>query len=766
MTKHHFIVASAKWLLGTVATNALVSGAAVAQTAPPAPPATEGVDSANQGIADIVVTASKRSERVQSVPITITAISGADLTSRAIIDPKSLTKAVPGLNVATTGGYNGKLNFTLRGVGLNTYSGAQEPAIAVYQDEVYVADGNAAQFTLFDIERVEVLRGPQGTLFGRSASGGLVNFISRNPGTRADGYLTLGVGSYGQRIAEAAQDVPLDSSGENALRFAFKYNGSNGFLHNIAGGKNLEGGDLYEGRVGIRLQPTPQVRIMFKGEYGKFDSDHSVGFKHINAYTDASGASQILGPTQNVYGTPGGDLFGNTYKYNDYYSVNIDSPGRANNRRTFLNNRIDWDLSGPILTAVSGYVRFSSNYLEDSDATPIPFVIYRATTATKEFTQELRLSSNPSSPIKWTIGGFYFNYKVHFNVVNEFPIGVPPLGINVPLSNESIADLKRHSFAGYGQFEVPLGDKLTFVAGGRIERESADFSYHQIFTPLALTSAVFGAAPVNFSPVINGDLAQIRKTFYSGGATLNYEPTNHVLLYTSLKRGIKPGSFSTPLSGIAADRMKFKEEKLDALEGGVKSDWLNGTLRLNASVFHYWYNNYQAVQYKGSGTSTGNATARLSGFDGEIIWAPTRAVEVGVNGGYVHSVARDIPLVGSSGVTYHDRTLPNAPKESLNAYLQYSLDALGGKLAFRADEIYRSKTYFEIQNNPALVQAGYHTEDLSVNYTTGNWSLSANVENVLNRKYIAYVQDNSSIGFVLVTPAKPRWFTFQITRKW
>lgn len=763
-----------KTALRTVPLNSFASllGLMAAQIAPAAEDPATGLqarvtdirDDAAGSLEEIVVTAQKRSQKSQDVPIAITALSGSDLQSRGVLDPISLVQTVPGLNATVTAGYGGKLNFTLRGVGLNTYSEVQEAAVALYQDEFYIASANGSQFSMFDNERIEVLRGPQGTLFGRSASGGLINFINKEPGKELRGYLTLGLGSYGEKIIEAAQDLPLDKEGNYALRASVRYDGSDGFMRTQTGEKNLEGGDKYAGRVQLRLEPTSALRVLLKGEFGKIDSDHSTGFQHINAYVDDQGVSQLLGPTQNIYGTPGGDLFGYRNTSGDYWST-TSGPSLTRTERTLLTARIDWDLGGATLTSLTGYMNIIGHYREDTDGTSIDFLNFDSDTHSREVTQEIRLSSDPTAQLRWTVGGFYFNYKVDYDFALNFPTGLTPFGITTPLSAASFADQRRHSYAGFGQIEFPLATRVNLTVGGRVEREHADLNYHQVFDPSDLTSAVLGAEPFDFSPALNGDLARIDKTYVSGGVTLDYRPQNSVLLYTSLKRGIKPGGFSTPTTAVGVDRMKYNEEKLDALEGGLKSDWLNNSLRVNASVYHYWYKDYQAVQYSLQ-TYTGNATARVSGIDAEVIWAPTHSIELGVSGGYVDAIAENIPLVTPDGVLYRDRQLPNAPKVSLNPYIQYQTNLAGGAFSARFDEVYRSKTYYEIQNHPALTQRNYHIEDLSLGWTKDDWSVTATASNLFNTKYLAFMQDAASLGFIAGTPGKPRWFTLQLTRNW
>lgn len=754
-------------LLSAGATVALMwsqMGSANAQTSVLAKDSAQtdtSVDAA--GVSDIVVTAQKRSESIQRVPVAITAISGSDLAARGYLDTQSLVKAVPGLNVTMTAGYNGGLSFSLRGVGQNTFSGVQEAAIATYQDEFYLASSQGSVFASFDNERVEVLRGPQGTLYGRSASGGLINFINKKPGKSFDGYLTVGVGTYGGRNIDAAQDFPLDPDGNNALRASVRYTGSDGFMHSQVGGKNLEGGESYAGRLQLRLQPTSAITVLLKGEYGKVLSDHSVGFKHINAYQDGKGDVLLIGPTQNIYGTPGGDLYGYRDTSSDYWSTAA-GPGFTRTERKLFTGRVDWDLGGITLTSLTGYMDIKGRYIEDTDGTSADILIYDSHAHNKEFTQEIRLSSDPAAPVRWTVGGFYFDYKVDQDGALSGPNGVAPFGLTDPFSARNFVSQKRHSYAGFAQVDFPLADALTLSVGGRVEREHAEIREHQVFTPLAGTIPLFGP-PGDFSPELNGDFARIDKTYVSGGATLTYQANPNLLFYTSLKRGIKPGGFSTPDTFLPPAQMHFNEEKLDALEGGVKSDLFNRTLRLNASVYHYWYNDYQAVQYALI-TYTGNATARVSGVDAEVVWAPTRAFEVGVSGGYVDAIAEHIPYRSGGTTLFRDRQFPNAPKVTINGYLRYQTDFAGGDLSFRLDEIYRSTTYYEIQNKTALTQGSYALTDLTVGWKKDDWSISASATNLFNRKYLAYGQDASDFGFIAGSLGRPRMLMLQITRKW
>jgi iron complex outermembrane receptor protein len=729
------------------------AGPALAQDAAP--------ENAQDGLEEIIVTAQKREASAQDVPISIAVLGGSELSARGITDTVALVKAVPGLAAVITSGYSGKVNYTLRGIGLNNYSEAQEAAVAVYQDEVYIAPAVGAAFSMYDTNRVEVLRGPQGTVFGRSASGGLVHFLSQTPTDQSTGYLTAGLGTFGSRFAEAAVNAPL---GERvALRVSGRYEGNDGWIENSLGG-NLEAGNFYSGRVQLKVEPADGLEVLLKAEYGKFESDRATGFVHIPAAVEANGVVRRVGPNENVYGVPGADLLGYRDRDGDFFEVASDAPGRNDLDRTLLTGRVNWDLGGVTLTSVTGYLDVTKDYFEDTDASPNAYVNVFIDNHSKQFQQELRLSGE-SERMRWLIGAFYFDYDVAFDLRLRLPTGIAPLGVP-PLGTDNLARQSKSSLAGFGQLSYDLTDTVNVQVGGRVEREKVDFSYVQTFDPLALGIAVLGSAPMNFTPQTAGDLAQIRQTYGSGDLTLNYRPNDDLLIYASARRGIKPGGFNTPLSPLAPANMRFTAEKLDAVEAGIKSDLLDRKLRLNASVYQYWYNDYQAVQFRGAGTFTTNADARVTGADFELQWAATRQWTLGINGGLLESTVKDIALRGSAGVTVRDRELPNAPKVSVNAFAQYETGAFGGDLSLRADATYRGKTFFELQNHPANVQGALALVDLSATWQGGPVEIGASVNNLFDKEYFAYISDISDFTFLAGSPGRRRWLSGHVTYRW
>lgn len=714
------------------------------------------------GLETIIVTAQKRQDAAQDVPLSITAITGEALISRGLNDPISLTKAVPGLSVVTTAGYGGKINYTLRGVGLNDFSNAQEAAVALYQDELYIASSSGALLGNFDTARVEVLRGPQGTLFGRSVSGGLVQYVSNEPGDFSEGFIRAGIGSYGSHFAESGITTPLSES--VSVRVSGRYAGEDGWLRNSIG-KDLNGGETNAGRLQVRANPSDAVSVLLKAEHARFNSDGASGFIHTPGYIDAQGVSRRIAPDQNVYGVPGASLLGYKDQDGDFFTVAQDAPSITRTRRDILSARVGVDLGSSTLTSITGRVRVRQRYVEDTDGSPDDFFRIEYRNSGEQFQQELRLSDS-SDRLDWMAGLFYFDYKLRVPYDLSFPIGIPPFDVPT-FEVRELTDLRKRSLAAYAHTTIKLASKFDFIIGGRVERERDRFSFVEIYDPAELTELVLGGPPVIFTPETAGSLTRVRKTYASGDLGLNYRPTSELLTYVTLKRGIKPSGFNTPIGPLPLEVMPFEAEKLVALEGGVKADVLNRRLRLNMSGFHYWYGDYQAIQFTPPiGTYTTNVEARIVGFDWEIMGLLGDHFQLGTSGTILRGRAHDIRRLTPDGVVSRDRDLPNAPRLTVNGYSEFRHSLAGGEVSLRLDASYRSKTDFSIQNDPGPSQKGYVIFDGSASWTKDNLNFSLGVTNLFDKEYQGYIADAAGFGFLLGTPGRPREVKASVAYNW
>jgi iron complex outermembrane recepter protein len=703
-------------------------------------------EDAGTGLEDIIVTATKRVENLQDVPVAAIAYSGDQLRARGIVDAADLSLATPGLTFNATAGWTGKINYTLRGVGLNNFQEANEAAVAVYQDETYIASLVGSMVSAFDLERVEVLKGPQGTLFGRSASGGLVHFISAKPTFDDSGFVNASYGKYNQMSIDAALNTKL--SDQFALRFSARMYRHDGWLQNSLG-PDQNADEQYVIRGQLAWKPSETVTNILKVERGSIGAKDGVGFVWTGLNETTGRVLPSAGPDAQGYRRTRG-----------FFTV--DSELRTNNdiKRWFVQNQLTADLGFATLSSNTAYIDIKKNYLEDNDMGPRPFLIVPVLTTTSQWLQELRLSSADSGPFKWTAGVFYFNWKLWNNIPLIF--GDPTSTVFGNFRQDTIVNQRKESFAGYGQASYAVNEQLEFTLGARVERENVSFSLDQGNFAGAFGPST-GVVPV-YNPALNGDALRIRKTYGSGGIGINYRPSERTLIYLTAKRGIKPGGFNAPFFGRPpASAIKFREEKLDAFEAGFKTELFDRHLRLNASAFYYDYKDYQATQFSVLGTFTGNAKARIYGLDVDATAKLNKHIELGMNASLLDAKAT-VSLAPPRGITQVQ--MPQAPKLALTTYLQLSTEMFGGTLSTRADLKYQSAVFFDIRNEPGLRQKGYAVADIRVDWTNERYRFGAFMRNVTNEKYAVYIGDGAFAGYGNVTPGKPQWWGLEAGYRW
>ncbi len=721
-----------------------VAVAAVALAAPAVAQTAAGTDETR--LSEIVVTATKRTERLQDVAISAIAMSGDTLRARGITDSADLVTAIPSLNFNATAGWTGKVNFTLRGVGLNNYQEANEAAVAVYQDEAYIASLVGSTISAFDLDRVEVLKGPQGTLFGRSASGGLVHFVSTKPQFDDSGYLNLGFGRFNQASVDGVINAKVSDS--VAVRLSGRIFRHGGWLENSLG-PNQNADEQYVGRAQITYKPSDTITNTLKVEYGKIGAPDGVGFAHYTLAEQNGVIVRTTGPDAQGYEPTRG-----------FFSVDSELRTKNDIRRWFIQNQLSADLGFATLTSNTAYLDVQKDYLEDNDMGPRPFLIVPVITGTHQWMQEFRLVSPGKERLRWTAGLFYFNWKLFNNIPLIF--GDPTSTVFGDFRQDTIVNQKKDSVAVYGQASYDLTEQLTATVGLRAEHEWVNFSLDQGNFVGAYGPST-GVVPV-YNSTLNGDALKIDKTYWSGEVGLQYKINPEVMVYLTAKRGIKPGGFNAPFfARPPASAIRFKEEKLDAFELGLKSDFADRRIRLNVAAFYYDYKNYQATQFSVLGTFTGNAKARVYGADVELVGKLSRLAEAGINATFLNATAV-VNLGPPRGIVRTD--MPQAPSMAFNAYLQAGIPLGTGDLIFRGDLKYQSRTFFDIREQPGLSQGAYAVADIRADWSNDRYSIGAFVRNVTNNKYAAYIGDGAFAGYGNVTPGKPRWWGIQAGYSW
>lgn len=724
---------------------------------------------------DIVVTAQRREQASQDVGIAITALSGRQLTRLGVVDSTDIAKLAPSVNVA--GSFGGQmLTFSIRGVTQYDYSDHTEAPNAVYVDEAYVASQQAQGFAIFDIDRVEVLKGPQGTLFGRNATGGAISFTTRKPTDKPEGFLSATYGSYNQVRIEGAAGGPI--SDRLSFRVSGLFNRFDPILHNL----NPVGGDEWNdntvaGRVQLRYEASDTLTadLSVFGGRSRFSTSpyqHSTSINEyngvgqlINAYlASPTETREAIGPNGANYDengdgvaatrpTPGGDKFG----YRD-----LDGAGHDINKvfaRKNFNRLSTWgstlklsaDLGDVKLVSVTDYKKNHKRFALSFDNSPADVFDSKTITDTWQVSQELRLSGE-SDRFRWVAGLYYLHIDVKAPVAG-FTINP------IALEFRDHYALKTDSAAAFGQAEYDLTDKLTFIAGLRASYEHKNFTYGtDIYTPASL-----------FLPPSAGTFVANYRTYadtssdvlWAGKAQLNWKPQDDVLIYGGYNRGVKAGSYNAPLGGGAGlvpdSALPYGPEKLNAYEVGFKTDWLGRRLRVNGSVFYYDYKGYQAFKITNLAQQVLNTDATVKGAELEVSAAPARGLDLSVSGSYLDMTVKDINYNG----IIKDRKNSFTPKWQLTALARYQWEMAGGLFSVQGDVKYTSLTYFSISNFDVAKMPARTLMNARVGFETSDhhWSLEAFVQNLTNKHYkIVGFDLSADCGCTFIGYGKPRWF--------
>jgi iron complex outermembrane receptor protein len=751
---------------------------------------------------EIVVTAQKREQNSQDIGISLSAISGADLNSLGAVTATDITKSMPAVVLTQP---NGPSSFSLaiRGVTQNDFADHQESPAAIYVDDVYVSQMAGLAFSLFDVDRVEVLRGPQGTLFGRNATGGLANFITRKPTDQDGGYVDVAFGQRNlTRIEGAVNGAVVDGVDG---RLSFESNHYDPLFHNTAGGAaDAENGNDWAIRGQLLFKLPSSSELLLNARASREDV-HAGSWEEKAAKSLGNGLDVFVGPTDTTYGCAGCNGSGLTNSGS--YTTRDNVSGYAKLETRGLTGKYTQDLGGPTLTVIGDYSKLSKRYQEDSDASPYTLFQFFNGSDVNQESLEARLNGGDTK-LNWTAGlyglridgkyyegwqGPAFFTAQEFNnasnpnggyVPGAWPYGdfrtfwttggVPGADGGVP-NTKAPYELVTKSYAAFGQLEYRATDLIGVIIGGRFTSDKKDYNFswypYETFpqSPTGATATLTPTAGFALSTPYVGNRSD---NLYSGKAQLDFHLSQDMLAYLSYNRGVKGGGFNAPLFPFTINDLStltFKPETLTSYEVGFKSEFLDHTLRLNAAAYYYNYKDYQALIYtSGLEQLIVNADATHKGAEAEVDWAPSSAWRFGAGLSYVDAVVKNvagrccktdasgalIPLIG-------DYTPGNAPRWTANVMARYTFPIGSAHLALQADGNYLSRFWFNLSDLPVVEQTGFGIANLRVNYTpqSGKFEVGASVENLADKHYGVMGFDNTSInGLAQIYPGMPRWF--------
>ncbi|MDF0546514.1 TonB-dependent receptor [Sphingobium sp. H39-3-25] len=651
----------------------------VAPASSDSPSSTAPTASTNAGgIEDIVVTATRREERLQRVPVTVTAITGNSLKSSGIIDTRQLTQVVPGLVGSRNAGVNQPV---IRGVGSSGVSG-DEANVATYIDGVYQADPYTTNLDLVEIDRIEVLRGPQGTVFGRNATGGLINVITPDPSFNLRGHVD---GTYGNLRGAGDYDLRgyvTDGITENmAFDFAAIYKKTDGYIDDVTRGGRLGNDEYYGVRSKLLFKPSDAAQFVLTGEYAHRDSNLNANQLYGNNTIGIRYPGVILptGPWQATLATI---PFLNTSKYN--FAL-----------------QSKFDLGAVNLETTSSYQHGRVNQRQDSASSNINLGYLGPNTQQNTVSQEIRLLSNGDGPLQWLVGGYLFYTHFFGTVTAQTPAAAGP-----PAVNTSVFGPRAHTLSGSGFAEgtYRFTDTLFLTLGGRYTTERRKFRQS-----------------LNGNELFPEQSVTFDKFTYRAALRWQFSPRANI--YASYGTGFKSGIYNA----VGTSPNPTKPENLKAAEIGVKADpthWL----RANISIYHYNYTDLQVIARDPTGSLyilQNAATAEIYGGEFETTVAPTRDISLHGNFAYTHGVYNKFPLAqgfapnpaGGNFTIVSDvagNEMIRAPRTTFNLGADWNHTFDKGAFGASVNVYHSARVYYDFTNN--FWQKSYSLLNAQVSY--------------------------------------------------
>jgi iron complex outermembrane recepter protein len=746
----------------------LAAAPALAQSPQAADPQAADPAASAAETGDIVVIARKRTERLIDVPIAITAISGDDVAKLQATDLSGIQGAIPNVNLVQGRGSTSNANIFIRGVGQPDALQTFDPAVGVYVDGVYISRIQGALFNLYDIDHIEVLRGPQGTLYGKNTIGGAVNIVSRKPDLEtlhASGSFTYG--SYDQKLGNAYVSAPLVTD-KLALSLAGVYDKRDGTVTDPLTGRKYNDRNSQAVRGILRAKPTDRLELILSGDYERQRTRPTLGYPTAPLIqTDFLTGAHVIVPAY-PYGP---------YDYKASTGLAPDQGQRLDHWGVSLT--ANYELSDMFsLTSITAYRHLVPDYYLDFDATQVQvadaFVGFRQ----HQISQELQLKLD-TRKLKGVFGLYYLDERVRSHQ-ESYDNGLFTAG-GFPLTFTRLIDddQRTRSYAAFGQLTYEFTDKLSFTGGVRYTYEKKRYDrFTTTLSNLALLNNVSFAFPGGLpAPYTDDDSVNFHA--WTPTATLSYKPTRDTLLYASASRGFKSGGFNGRVNSIADVTQivngvptivpYFKPETVWTYEVGAKAEFLDGRVRLSADAFYSDYKDFQARVGGGAIGPLANGSfpvlnagkLRITGFEIELAVKPVDAWTVRATMGYLDAKylrfddGRRLPPAGNDSFScnptgQHVTCQPAfAPPITFSIASDYAIP-LGhsGTLTFGGDARFVDKEYLSVDNRPGLTEPGYWLLNAYVQYDApgGHWYVRGGVKNLTKTVYLTDAQEFSSVG--------------------
>ena len=671
--------------------------------------AQEATVAEERGLEEIVVTAQRREENLQKVPIAVSVATAATFARFASPDISDLTGSIPNLYIQPTPGGSSILSVSIRGIQYGENEKTFEPPVGVVLDGVFLGTAQGGLLETFDLERVEVLRGPQGTLFGKNTTGGVVNAIRTRPTGVFGAKLGVTYGSFNRREAKAVVNFPIVTDVLSG-KVSFFYEKVDGVRNIVFPGRRNGNRNYWSATATLLFQPSDALELLLTYDHVK---DRGESPPVYNIYQRTSTVLPTTPTTILRPDTPCAVL--NLCPPRDFRNTRMEGSGIAHADVDAITANASWDISDNLkLVSVTGWRRASENLVNDFDATEILiFETRRPNDDFKQFSQELRLEGNIGDRVRFVAGVFYFdsNYKsdvTRFQDVgyirgNPALIGVRnPFFPNAAFSSLVQIDHDAKSYAGFAQADLKITDAFTLSAGIRYTKDKKRMFY-RLVNPDGTTIGLAQGARIPQIIDTNADWDK-----WTPRVALNYQVSDNFFTYASFTRGYNTGGYSGRAPDVSTVG-PYDPETVDAYEIGFKSELLDRTLRLNVAAFR---NNYKDKQEEVSsattippffGTAIANASsARIQGIEVEATAIPTDGLSVGVSFGYLDAKYNEfIANVTGLGVTDNSNLkLRRAPRFTLSPSIDYKFDVGRGTASAGARARFVDEIQLSVSNDP------------------------------------------------------------------
>lgn len=764
---------------------------------------------ASGGLKEVVVTARFRKESVQNSPLSITVLTAGDLEDRGISNVTGIAQSAPNVALLPAGaGYGKSAIAFIRGVGQNDFNFAFEPGVGMYVDDVYYSTLFGSEFTLGDVARVEVLRGPQGTLFGKNSEGGAIRIYSVQPGPEPDAYVEVGYGSYNRQTIRGASNATLipgklfvrvfgaaeKADGYvNIYDYACENPGMAGNLERTTYSTDCKTGtegstDTTMGRVAAKWLVNDDLTVDLAADVTRDNGNAAPDIPLVinPSYPGSGTANYNTYVAIPYYGIPISSRFITGNNYSTYSTFTdqrsgISIPNVNTSNAWGVQDKVTWSASDDVLvTSITAY-RQNSGEFSDNKGGPIPIELVYNQVKHHQFTEELRTEGKAfDDALEWTVGGYYFTgYSWNGGEVDvpgaqilapgaspAFPDGV--YGLNFQMNDP----VHSKNGSGYIHGIYHFNPKLSLEGGARYSYDTKTYTFYRLLLPLTPANPIF--PPGTFLFPITSETSSSHRVDPKVG--LQYQWTPNLMTYAQYSTGYKAGGIN-PRPAAASQIVPFGPESVRAYEVGVKSQWLDNRLRADVAGFINEYNQMQVTGVTGGSVATtlvmNAGSAQIKGLELEGETEPVDDLLLNVSLGYLDFQYQSLgaaaynPVTNPSGVTKGD-VPPDVPKFKVSLGAQYTLH-LGqlGTLTPRLDWTHQTRVYYDVQDTLAASQAGYGLLNVRLTYGTpdGKWSASLEVANATNEQYfLTKFNLLSAYGVVYGQPAMPRTEFFSIKR--